>query len=158
MANRIKDITSKVFGKLKVIKYAGNAHWECLCKCGNIKNIYTGSLKKGYTKSCGCEQKKQARLNATKHGMISSSEYHSWSSMKQRCLNPSATHYANYGGRGIKVCKRWLGSFENFYADMGAKPSPSHSIDRINVDGNYTPSNCRWATRMEQRHNRRKGK
>jgi hypothetical protein len=85
-------------------------------------------------------------------------EYKTWIGIKKRCLNSSANNYVNYGGRGIKVCDRWLESFENFYADMGRKPSPEHSIDRIDVDGDYEPSNCRWATRREQMLNTRKQK
>jgi hypothetical protein len=83
-----------------------------------------------------------------------SSEYLAWDHMKQRCFNPNSKNYKHYGGRGIKVCDRWVNSFENFYNDMGAKPSKEHSIDRINNDGNYEPGNCRWATNIEQQRNR----
>ena len=86
--------------------------------------------------------------------MVYSSEYRSWSSMLARCTNPKNDHYHNYGGRGIKVCKRWK-KFVNFYADMGPKPTPKHSLDRIDVNGNYEPTNCRWATTKEQRSNTR---
>lgn len=89
---------------------------------------------------------------AYKHGMIDSTEYESWRGLKGRCLNPKNKKWARYGGRGITVCERWM-VFENFFADMGKKPSPRHSVDRINNDGNYEPSNCRWATPLEQRHN-----
>lgn len=90
-----------------------------------------------------------------KHGMNKSPEWTSWSHMKERCYSPSATSYENYGGRGIKVCDRWLDSFENFYADLGPKPSAAHSLDRKDGDGNYTPENCRWATKKQQSRNLR---
>ena len=81
--------------------------------------------------------------------------YNSWCSMKKRCYNPNISDFKNYGGRGIKVCDRWRDSFDNFYEDMGPKPTPDHQIDRIDNDGNYEPGNCRWTTRSENQHNKR---
>lgn len=94
------------------------------------------------------------RAVAVKHGMIDSPEYNVWKHMKDRCYNPRSQRWDRYGGRGIRVCKRWMTSFENFLADMGFRPSRNHSIERVNNEGNYEPTNCRWATRYEQNHNK----
>lgn len=92
------------------------------------------------------------------HGKYGSPEYKSWENMRTRCLNSKSTRFKDYGGRGIKICLRWLNSFEDFYKDMGPRPSSKHSLDRINNDGNYSPSNCRWSTNEQQYRNRRSNK
>ena len=88
------------------------------------------------------------------HGMTKTPEHYAWCHMKYRCLNPDNKHYSDYGGRGIKICDRWL-NFENFFADMGSRPSPKHSLDRVDNNDNYRPGNCRWATKAEQENNKR---
>jgi hypothetical protein len=126
------------------------------CICGNIKSVMYTYIKTGRSKSCGCVQKNVWKTIFIKHNKYNTSEYNAWKNMKQRCNNSKRKDYVNYGGRGIKVCDRWLNSFINFYKDMGSKPGPEYSIDRYpNNDGNYEPSNCRWATSTEQNRNKR---
>lgn len=154
---KIKDLIGMKFGKLTVVKFAGlknnrTATWECLCECGNSSIVIGGNLTVGTTKSCGCIQLR----NSHKHGETKNggtTEYRSWTKMKARCLNPNVRDYHHYGGRGITICDRWLNSYEAFLEDMGRAPSPQHSIDRKNVNGNYEKDNCRWATDEEQANN-----
>jgi hypothetical protein len=124
------------------------------CYCGNEFECRLISVKRGDTKSCGCGHLKHGHAINNHPDPVKKNTYVIWSKMKQRCLNPSATHYGNYGGRGIAVCERWL-KFENFLADMGLRPSLQHSIERLDVDGNYDPVNCKWAMPAEQAKNRR---
>ena len=125
--------------------------WLCQCDCGKEVIVRGASLTTGNTKSCGC----LTTANAVTHGKSRTDEYKAWGTMLQRCTNPRATGFDRWGGRGITVCERWRRSFENFLVDLGPKPSPQHSIDRINNDGNYEPGNCRWATKQEQIWNSR---
>lgn len=155
------DYTGQRFGRLVVVcvdvkNKWGNYKFKCLCDCGNIKIIESGSLKKGKSTSCGCFRNEQLIERSTKHNGSNSSEYKIWTGIKTRCYNPNDNRRFNYyGARGITVCKRWLDSFENFYADMGERPSKQHSIDRINNDQGYSPENCKWATQKEQKNNTR---
>lgn len=152
----IREVEGIIFGKNK--KQRVQRQFECRCDCGNITVVQIRNLRGGKTKSCGCYSKDRKIEVSTKHNMHRTSEYKTWLGMKQRCYNKNTTRYDYYGGRGITVCKRWLESFENFYEDMGPKPGPDYSIDRIDndllIDG-YSKGNCRWATKFEQVQNRR---
>lgn len=172
--SRIIDLTNMKFGRLTPIRFVGRKNdrtlWECVCDCGNHTIVGYSNLVSGITKSCGCydvecklQRNKDRRKSATSEefrcfqSISDHPLYGIWSSMVTRCSNPNRKHYDSYGGRGIKVCDRWLGEngFENFVHDMGERPSLKHSIDRIDVNGNYEPSNCRWATTKEQCRNKR---
>lgn len=143
--------------------------WVVLCDCGTTRVLMATSLRQGDTKSCGCSRLKHRpetrRFTTQTHGECvranvgrSSAEYTTWRNMKRRCTDDARPEWKNYGGRGIKVCAAWDESFEAFLADMGRRPSPKHTIDRINNDGDYEPGNCRWVTRLEQNYNTRSTK
>lgn len=154
------NLIGKRFGKLVVTQkgqyISGTTKWLCLCDCGNEKFVGSQNLRNGSTKSCGCLRKEYLRDSRTTHGYTNTGVYRSWSQMKNRCSNPNYIGYESYGGRGIKYCERWE-KFENFLYDMGDRPLKT-SLDRIDVNGNYEPSNCRWATVKEQSANRREMK
>ena len=134
--------------------------WLFKCDCGKSVQVYAANIVSGATQSCGCLNSELVIKRNLKHGDNETVEYRAWLSMRRRCNNSNYENYSYYGGRGIRVCDRWLNSFENFYEDMGEKPWPKklYSLDRINNDGNYEPSNCRWATWKQQNRNRRYSK
>jgi len=147
MLNEV-DLTGKRFGKYVAIKFVSQngRHYLCKCDCGNEKIVSQSALLHRNRKMC-------LRCLIYKHGKSDTPTYHAWENIKGRCLNKKNKRYPQYGGRGITICDRWIKSFNNFLTDMGERPSAKHSIDRIDNDGNYEPSNCRWATREIQDHN-----
>lgn len=153
---RAEDLTGRRFGRLVVLSRdtakSKNSRWLCRCDCGVERSILRTGLMSGRTVSCGCRMLETLRPNRT-HGKSHTSTWITWASMKSRCNNPNNNSYADYGGRGIKVCGRWS-VFEHFLADMDERPD-GKSIDRIDNDGDYEPSNCRWATNAEQQMNKR---
>lgn len=154
--SKVVDITGMRFGNLTVIERKGSnangrAMWLYRCVCGREKITIGKDIRQGKIVGCGYH-----KLGGLKHGLKRTPEYSAWQSMKARCTYPYEHNTKYYISRNIKVCDRWLNSFENFLADMGSRPSKLHSIDRINNDGNYEPGNCRWATAHEQRMNQRR--
>jgi len=129
--------------------------WRCKCECGRETIVLAEKLRSGHTRSCGCLHGEKIAAGNPKHNGRHTPEYVIWQSMVKRCQNPKHISFKYYGERGISVSPAWS-DFAQFYGDMGPRPSETHSIDRINVDGNYEPGNCRWATPKEQASNRRK--
>lgn len=169
-SKRIKDQRGRKFGRLTVISFEGldaksKAWWRCQCDCGGTIKVTTGELnRKGEGRhgvlSCGCLQIDKTKERFTKHGHATlkgtTSEYQAWCDMRQRCSNPNAQEYKRYGARGISVCPEWNNSFDAFLSDVGPRPGPEYSLDRIDPNGNYEPGNIRWATWKVQMRNQRR--
>lgn len=166
--NLIKTKVGIKYGRLTVLEElprdinSGKDMWLCQCECGNLKKTRGVNLRIGATKSCGCLRNERVKESLSSkdstlriHGLSHAPEYKAWAQIKQRCYNKNNPAYLDYGGRGIKMHKSWINSFETFYNYMGPRPSPSHSLGRINNDGHYRPGNLEWQTKKEQVNNRR---
>lgn len=157
------DMKGKKVGWLRVLKRGKDRRrrngkncvvWICRCRCSKVFGALGIHLRSGRTTSCGCKRELMLPRSRITHGRSRTTEYRSWAMMRQRCGNRKNGSFKDYGGRGIKVCKRWI-KFENFLRDMGLKPGPGYSIDRKNSNRGYRPSNCRWATKGTQSLNKR---
>ena len=159
-----QNISGMKFSRLLVLEYSHNkGHyriWKCLCDCGNITYVSTNALNSGHTKSCSCLQKEKLILAITKHGLTKLGQesplYSIWENVKQRCLNKKCIHYKYYGGRGITICQEWESNFKAFH-DWALNNGwvSGLTLERIDVDGNYEPSNCTWITLSKQQYNKR---
>ncbi len=154
------DITGQRFENLIAVKKVGkkkngNSVWLFVCDCGGSVETESYSVKTGKVRSCKTCGAIRSRTASITHGMTNSSEYRIWTGMKTRCFNQNSRAFKDYGGRGVTMCESWACSFDAFLADMGPRPSDMHSIDRVDVNGNYDPSNCRWATKEDQANNKR---
>jgi hypothetical protein len=155
------DMVGKKVGFLTGVRFAGIgrrglARWIFVCDCGTEHEANGADVRSGVTLSCPQCARERIRVSTVTHGMSSTAEYRIWKGMRARCYNKEEAGFANYGGRGITVCAKWLDSFETFISDMGMRPSGKHSIDRKNNNGNYEPGNCRWATKAQQNSNTRR--
>jgi hypothetical protein len=155
------NLTGERYGRLTVLrKCRDGKRWRCRCECGKRTRVLREHLRSGHTRSCGCLKRELVKKSSLTHGHTRdrkrTAEYMAWAAMLARCSNPRGPKYAYYGGRGIRVCRKWKRSFATFFRDVGSKPSSKHSLDRFpNKNGNYEPGNVRWATQKEQCRNTR---
>lgn len=160
MPRPIKDISGKIFGRLTVIEMVGRVDnrtiCTCKCECGNMIDVRADQMQYGKIKSCGCIEKE--RINKARNGirMQNLYEYDSWMNAQERCYSEKSNRYHRYGARGIKMCDKWLSSFEDFLFDMGKKPSRNYTLERIDNDGDYCPENCKWLEKELQPKNTRR--
>ena len=169
MMPKALDLTGRKFGRLTAVKRTRSCAknqgwlWECVCECGKTIERTVGVLNSGHVNSCGClvsERGKALGMTNFRHGEghgRKTKEYRAWTGIKERCCNEKHPNYKNYGGRGIKICARWKENYPEFLSDMG-RANEGQSLDRIDVDGDYEPSNCRWADAKTQSRNRRNTK
>jgi len=158
MPRKIDMVGAKIF-KLRVLSQAGTdkrneAIWRCICECGNEVMVLGNNLRRGGYKSCGCLNNERIGDLNRRHSMSKTRIYKIWAGIRKRCNNPNMTSYADYGGRGIKVCEEW-GKFEDFYSDMAKGYEEHLTLDRIDANGDYTKENCKWSTMKDQARNKR---
>jgi hypothetical protein len=155
-----KDLTGKKFGRLVVTGQAPSrgkgTRWECVCDCGGNTIVFVSNLTRGHTTSCGCWARESTKRRMTTHGRTRTAEHDAWMEIKKRCTDENYKQRDDYGGRGISICEEWTNNFSAFLSHIGLRPSPEHSVDRIDNDGNYEPGNVRWATRTTQNNNSRR--
>ena len=168
MGRPLLDLKGQVFTYLTVVEFVGrrgnSSYYRCNCRCGSATEVSRSSLVGGQSKSCGCFRAERMQGLMRTHGMAGhkrdkstkkSPEYKTWDGIKERCLNKNGNGYENYGARGISMAPEWRDSFEAFFAHIGPRPSPKHSIDRVDNTGDYEPGNVRWATSVQQNRNKR---
>lgn len=161
--SKFKDVTGQKFGRLTALhrlhNTKGKTKWLCICDCGNLKEVTLNLLQRGETKSCGCLHKEFMKKQFGTHGKTGTRLHRIWKNMHTRCYNKNISQYKDWGGRGIKICDEWKDNFQTFYDwSMSNGYNDKLSIDRIDNNGNYEPSNCRWATVKQQNRNSRQAK